>query len=123
MNYSINLMLAIVTLIVGPLSPCAAEESTTNVSSLVKILGEANVGDRKQQAIQKLGNFGPAAEEAVPSLIECLSDRSGDGVRFYAIMTLGKIGPAWGAIDGGVGGAMIAWLYNQLVSRTSSKAP
>ncbi len=40
-----------------------------------------------------MGRFGPAAEEAVPDLIEALADEYED-VRKEAALALGKIGPA-----------------------------
>ena len=40
--------------------------------------------------------------------------------RGYTISPMGSIiGLAWAIIDGGIGGAIFAWLYNLLVSRES----
>ena len=41
--------------------------------------------------------------------------------RGYSITPVGSvIGLIWATIDGGIGGAIFAWLYNLIVARTSS---
>lgn len=43
--------------------------------------------------------------------------------RGYAVTPLGSlIGLAWGLIDGAIGGAIFAWLYNTLVSKLAAGA-
>ena len=47
----------------------------------------------------------------------------GQVYRGYTISPIGSIiGLAWGFVDGLIGGAIFAWLYNVLVSRLSSQA-
>ncbi len=42
--------------------------------------------------------------------------------RGYTISPLGSIiGLIWGLLDGGIGGAIFAWLYNLIAARTSSE--
>src|SRR5262249_27002080 len=43
------------------------------------------------RAIQDLGEFGPMAEEAIPTLVRCLGK---ERLGFPAAVTLGKVGPA-----------------------------
>lgn len=55
-------------------------------------------------------------------------DGSSDGATFvgslyrgYSVTPLGSlIGLAWAAVDGLIGGAIFAWLYNWFASRTKS---
>ena len=42
--------------------------------------------------------------------------------RGYSISPIGSVvGLAWAVVDGGIGGAVFAWLYNMIASRTQPK--
>ncbi len=42
--------------------------------------------------------------------------------RGYSISPIGSVvGLLWGVVDGGIGGAIFAWLYNLIAFRTSTK--
>ncbi len=67
----------------------------------IEALGLALTGDPdvdvQSAAASGLGGMGPQAAAAVPVLIRALNDRDGT-VRVHVIVTLGRIGPAFGSI-------------------------
>jgi HEAT repeat protein len=60
------------------------------VEERIKDLGDKDAQVRRQ-AVKSLGDMGPEAKEAVPSLIKAFGDPDA-GVRFFATNALGKIG-------------------------------
>lgn len=79
----------------GRLLPGAREEAKGAIPVLIELLrGERFDFDDRQAAMLVLGEFGPMAKDAVPSLIEWLQEGGEDILRYQAVRALGKIGPA-----------------------------
>jgi RNA polymerase sigma factor (sigma-70 family) len=64
-------------------------EAKAAVAAIIPALRDPSISVR-QYAIQALAAFGPAAEGAVPALMDALDDRT---LNMYAITALGSVGP------------------------------
>src|SRR2546429_512421 len=77
----------------GRVVPALAKHGAAAVPGLIDILKEGNA-DIQGNAIETLGQIGPAAKKAVPLLAEALTEGNNSVLAAQAAQALGRIGPA-----------------------------